>query len=71
MQRRNHTARRHYIKLGEQVDSTMKNSEKKYHSFHKFITQLNCYDNNQKCFLSTKSAYQNGFWRIMWHSRLE
>jgi len=26
---------------------------------------------NQKCFLSSKSAYFNHFWRIMWHWRLE
>ncbi len=26
---------------------------------------------NKKHFLSSKSAYQNNFWRIMWHWRLE
>jgi len=25
-------------------------------------------DNNKKCFLSSKSAYCNDFWRIMWHN---
>jgi len=25
----------------------------------------------KKCFLSSKSAYYNYFWRIMWHWRLE
>jgi len=24
-------------------------------------------DNNDKCYLSTKSAYSKDFWRIMWH----
>jgi len=33
-------------------------------------TVFNC-NNDKKCFLSTKSEYQNDFWRIMWHSRLE
>jgi len=28
-------------------------------------------DNNNKCFLSSKSAYSNDFWRITWHWRLE
>ncbi len=28
-------------------------------------------DNNKKCFLSSKSAYLNDFWRIMWHWRLD
>ncbi len=28
-------------------------------------------DNNKKYFLSTKLAYYNDFWRIMWHSRTE
>jgi len=27
-------------------------------------------DSNE-CFLSTKSAYYNDFWRVMWHWRLE
>ncbi len=27
--------------------------------------------NNKKCFLSSKSAHYNDFWRIMWHWRLE
>jgi len=27
------------------------------------------FDNDTKCFLSTKSAYYNDFWRIMWHWR--
>jgi len=27
--------------------------------------------NTNKCFLDTKSSYQNDFWRIMWHWRLE
>ncbi len=26
---------------------------------------------NKKCFLSTKLAYYNDFWRIMWHWRLK
>ncbi len=26
---------------------------------------------DDKCFLSSKSAYYNDFWRIMWHWRLE
>jgi len=25
---------------------------------------------DNKCFLSTKSSYQNDFWWIMWHWRL-
>ncbi len=33
-----------------------------YHSFHKNITVFNI-DNNQKCFLSSKSAYYYDFWR--------
>ncbi len=33
-----------------------------FNGFHKHIQQLNI-DNNQKCFLSSKSAYQNDFWR--------
>jgi len=24
-------------------------------------------DDNKTCFLSTKSAYYNDFWKIMWH----
>jgi len=24
-------------------------------------------DDNRKCLLSIKSAYNNDFWRIMWH----
>ncbi len=28
---------------------------------------FNIDDNNMKCFLSSKSAYYNDFWRIMWH----
>ncbi len=32
------------------------------------IKQYNCFniDNNNKCFLSSKLAYYNDFWRIMW-----
>ncbi len=32
---------------------------KKYHGFHKNIKQHNCFntDNNNKCFLNSKSAY--------------
>jgi len=28
-------------------------------------------DKYKKFFLSSKSAYKNDFWRIMWHWRLE
>jgi len=28
-------------------------------------------NDNNKCFLTSKSAYQNDFWRIMWPWRLE
>ncbi len=28
-------------------------------------------DKNKKCFLSSKSAYYNDFWRIMWYWRLD
>jgi len=27
--------------------------------------------NNKNCFLSSKSAYSNDFWRITWHWRGE
>jgi len=40
-----------------------------YHGFHKRFKQHNCFqhnDNKKKCLLSTKSAYSNDFWRIMW-----
>ncbi len=35
---------------------------KMHHSFHKNITVFNI-DNNQKCFLNSKSAYYNDIWR--------
>ncbi len=37
------------------------------------LTKLLCstIDNNNKSVLSSKSAYYNGFWRIMWHWSLE
>ncbi len=35
------------------------NPKKKDHSFHKNIKQHNCFQNdNKKCFLSSKSAYE-------------
>ncbi len=36
-----------------------------HHGFHKNIQQHNCFsiDDNQKCFLSSKSSYYNDFWR--------
>jgi len=34
-------------------------------------THTHTQDNNKKCILSSKSAYQNCFWRIIWHRRLE
>ncbi len=46
--------------------------EKMYLGFHKNIKQNNCFQhwyNTKKLFLSTKSVYQNDFWRIMWHWR--
>ncbi len=36
-----------------------------YFCFPKHIKQHST-DNKNKRFLSTKSAYQNNFWRIMW-----
>jgi len=45
-----------------------KNAEKMYHDCH--TTTVFSIDNN-KCFLSRKSQYQNDFWRITWHCRLE
>jgi len=36
--------------------------------FTQIISQHNFFDiDNKKCFLSTKLAYYNDFWRIMWH----
>ncbi len=51
-----------------------KNAEqnKKYHSFHKMLISTTVYKiDNNKFFLSSKSAYWNDFWRIMWYWRLE
>ncbi len=31
--------------------------------FHRNIEQHNCFQHNQKCFLSSKSAYYYDFWR--------
>ncbi len=41
-----------------------------YHNLWLCITIFNI-DNNQECFLSSKSAYYYDFWRIMWHWRLQ
>ncbi len=39
---------------------------------HKNIKQYNCFSigNNKKCFMSSKSAYYNDFWRIKSHWRV-
>jgi len=43
-----------------------------YHGFHKhLIIPVFNFDSKNKCYLSSKSAYFNDFWRIMWHWRLE
>ncbi len=44
--------------------------------FHKkvLVTLYNAVfniNNNKKCFLNSKTAYWNDFWRIMWHRSLE
>ncbi len=44
--------------------------EKMFHGFHKNMKLFINIDNKKK-FLSTKSTYQNDFWRIMWPWRLE
>jgi len=41
-----------------------------YHGFHKNMKDYNM-DYNKKCYLSSKSAYQNDFWRINLHWRLD
>ncbi len=35
-----------------------------------FVETFSNIDKNKKCFLSSRSAYENDFWRIMWHWRL-
>ncbi len=54
-----------FIKESHQINPT-KNSTKIVISTTVFYI-----NNNKKCFLSSKSAYQNDFWRIMWHRRQE
>jgi len=43
------------------------------HGCHKIWSSTAVFNikNNKKCFLSSKSAYSNDLWRIMWHWKLE
>jgi len=47
---------------------------KMYHCFDKNFSSTTVFkidNNNNKCFLSRKSSYQNDYSRIMWHWRHE
>ncbi len=52
---------------------TFKNPEKKVFVSTKLLSSTTDFnnDNNKKCFMSNESAYQNDFWRIVEHWRLE
>jgi len=72
------TVKRHYVtrKIFQinVVLSTFyssKNPEKSITFYTKISSSTTVFnfDNDTKCFLSTKSAYYNDFWRIMWHWR--
>jgi len=46
--------------------------KKIHHDFHKNIKKQIIFniENNMTCFLSTKSAYSNDFWKI-WHFKID